>query len=40
MAVHSPAIGGVPCMPGRVGSCLGYLANNPMAPGDKLPDTP
>jgi len=24
-------------MPGRVGTCLGYLANNPFAPGDTLP---
>ena len=34
----SPTIGGGPCMPGRVGTCLGYLANNPYAPGDTLPD--
>jgi hypothetical protein len=40
MAGHSPSVGGGPCMPGRVGSCLGYLANNPMAPGDMLPDIP
>jgi hypothetical protein len=33
----SPTIGGGPCMPGRVGTCLGYLANNPFAPGDTLP---
>ena len=32
----SPTIGGGPCMPGRVGTCLGYLANNPMQPGDTL----
>jgi len=24
-------------MPGRVGTCLGYLQNNPFAPGDTLP---
>jgi hypothetical protein len=34
----SPTIGGGPCMPGRIGTCLGYLANNPYAPGDTLPD--
>ena len=34
----SPTIGGGPCMPGRIGTCLGYLANNPYAPGDMLPD--
>ena len=33
----SPTIGGGPCMPGRVGTCLGYLANNPFSPGDTLP---
>lgn len=33
----SPTIGGGPCMPGRIGTCLGYLANNPFAPGDTLP---
>jgi len=33
----SPTIGGGPCMPGRVGTCLGYLANNPFYPGDTLP---
>lgn len=33
----APTIGGGPCMPGRVGTCLGYLANNPMQPGDTLP---
>ena len=32
----SPTMGGGPCMPGRVGTCLGYLANNPMMPGDTL----
>ena len=32
----SPTIGGGPCMPGRIGTCLGYIANNPMAPGDTL----
>ena len=35
----APTIGGGPCLPGRIGTCLGYLANNPMAPGDTLPDT-
>ena len=35
----APTIGGGPCMPGRVGTCLGYLQNNPYAPGDTLPDT-
>lgn len=40
MAGHSPGVGGGPCLPGRVGTCLGYLANNPMAPGDMLPDIP
>lgn len=35
----SPTIGGGPCLPGRVGTCLGYLQNNPYAPGDTLPDT-
>ena len=34
----APTIGGGPCMPGRIGTCLGYLANNPYAPGDTLPD--
>ena len=34
----APTVGGGPCMPGRVGTCLGYLANNPMRPGDTLPD--
>lgn len=34
----APTIGGGPCMPGRIGTCLGYLANNPFAPGDTLPD--
>ena len=34
----APTIGGGPCMPGRVGTCLGYLQNNPYAPGDTLPD--
>ena len=33
----APTIGGGPCMPGRVGTCLGYLQNNPFAPGDTLP---
>ena len=33
----APTIGGGPCMPGRIGTCLGYLANNPYAPGDTLP---
>jgi len=33
----SPTIGGGPCMPGRIGTCLGYLANNPFSPGDTLP---
>jgi len=33
----APTIGGGPCMPGRIGTCLGYLANNPFAPGDTLP---
>lgn len=32
----APTIGGGPCMPGRLGICLGYLANNPMQPGDTL----
>lgn len=36
----APTVGGGPCMPGRIGTCLGYLANNPMAPGDTLPDAP
>lgn len=35
----SPTIGGGPCLPGRVGTCLGYLQNNPYSPGDTLPDT-
>ncbi len=34
----SPTIGGGPCMPGRIGTCLGYLANNPIAPGVTLPN--
>ncbi len=33
----SPTVGGGPCLPGRVGTCLGYLHNNPYAPGDTLP---
>ena len=33
----APTIGGGPCMPGRIGTCIGYLANNPMSPGDTLP---
>ena len=33
----APTIGGGPCMPGRIGTCLGYLANNPFSPGDTLP---
>lgn len=33
----SPTVGGGPCLPGRVGTCLGYLQNNPYAPGDTLP---
>ena len=33
----APTLGGGPCMPGRVGTCLGYLANNPFSPGDTLP---
>ena len=32
----APTVGGGACMPGRVGTCLGYLANNPMRPGDTL----
>lgn len=32
----SPTVSGGPCMPGRIGTCLGYLANNPMSPGDTL----
>ncbi|MFM8599978.1 MAG: hypothetical protein ACKOB8_13395 [Mycobacterium sp.] len=35
----SPTIGGGPCLPGRVGLCVGYLANNPYDIGDTLPDT-
>jgi hypothetical protein len=35
----SPTVGGGPCMPGRVGTCIGYLANNPYAPGDTLTDS-
>lgn len=35
----APTVGGGTCLPGRVGACLGYLANNPMQPGDTLPDT-
>lgn len=34
----SPTVGG-PCLPGRVGLCVGYLANNPYDIGDTLPDT-
>jgi hypothetical protein len=34
----APTVGGGPCMPGRIGTCIGYLANNPMGPGDTLPD--
>ncbi|MGI9124152.1 MAG: hypothetical protein ACR2JM_05305 [Mycobacterium sp.] len=34
----APTIGGGPCMPGRIGTCVGYLANNPFAAGDTLPD--
>ena len=33
----APTLGGGPCMPGRVGTCLGYLQNNPYSPGDTLP---
>ncbi len=35
----TPSVGGGPCLPGRVGTCIGYLANNPYAPGDTLPDS-
>jgi hypothetical protein len=32
----APTIGGGPCMPGRIGTCLGYLSNNPIAPGSTI----
>lgn len=32
----APTVGGGACLPGRVGTCLGYLANNPFEPGDTL----
>ncbi len=32
----APTIGGGPCLPGRIGTCVGHLANNPMMPGDTL----
>lgn len=35
----TPTVGGGPCLPGRVGLCVGYLANNPYDIGDTLPDT-
>lgn len=35
----TPSVGGGPCLPGRVGLCVGYLANNPYDVGDTLPDT-
>lgn len=38
MAKGTATVGGGPCLPGRVGTCVGYLANNPYAMGDTLPD--
>ncbi|MCB1291364.1 hypothetical protein [Mycolicibacterium sp.] len=36
----TPTVGGGPCLPGRIGTCVGYLANNPYGAGDTLPGSP
>jgi hypothetical protein len=38
MSKGTATVGGGPCLPGRVGTCVGYLANNPYGAGDTLPD--
>ena len=38
MAKGTATVAGGTCLPGRIGTCVGYLANNPYGAGDTLTD--